>query len=359
MRIGFCGVAIFTVLTAAASAQPRAAQPACDRACLEGYMNRYLEAMLNRTVRDDLFARTVRFTENGIELPLGDEGLWYGMSGLGGYRFYVPDIETQQVALIGTVKENMANHGVNDDGGNNVAVAIRLKIVDDRITEIEQLVTRPQVQLGGRGGGARAGGAGAAAGAGARAGGAGAGRGAAPGPRAGGATATAAAPAQQTTADRVAAMGKPHPIFFETIPEAARASREDLVIAANHYFTALARHDSKGYYPFTKDCVRIENGMVSTNDCLANFTGTSLNGIVDRIRDRRFVAVDRERGNVFAFGFFDHYRINWTWQLAEIFKIENGMIRRVEAVFHQAPFGMPSGWSTYERSISEEIQSIR
>jgi hypothetical protein len=33
--------------------------------------------------------------------------------------------------------------------------------------------------------------------------------------------------------------------------------------------------------------------------------------------------------------------------------------RRVEAVFHQAPFGIPSGWSTYERSICEEIQSIR
>jgi hypothetical protein len=329
MRIGFCGVAILTVLTAAASAQTRVVQPACDRACLERYMNSYLEAMLNRTVRDDLFARSVRFTENGIELPLGDEGLWYGMSGLGGYRFYVPDIETQQVALIGTVKENMANHGVNDDQGNNVAVAIRLKIAGGRITEIEQLVARPQVQLGGRGGGARGGGA-------------------------GGAT-----PAQQSTGDRVAAMGKPHPIFFEGIPAAARASREDLVIAANHYFTALARHDSKGYYPFTKDCVRIENGMVSTNDCLANFTGTSLNGIVDRIRDRRFVAVDRERGIVFAFGFFDHYRINWTWQLAEIFKIENGLIRRVEAVFHQAPFGIPSGWSTYERSISEEIQSIR
>jgi hypothetical protein len=332
-------------------------------------MNRYLEAMLNRTVRDDLFARNVRFTENGIQLPLGDEGLWYGMSGLGGYRFYVPDVETQQVALLGTVKENMATHGVNDDQGNNVGVSIRLKIVGGLITEIEQLVTRPQVQLGGRGGGVRAGGAGAVGGAGARAGGAGAGAGAgaraggggagaAAGARAGGAAAAAATPAQQSTADRVAAMGKPHPIFFETIPESARASREDLVITANHYFTALARHDSKGYYPFTTDCVRIENGMVSTNDCLANFTGTSLNGIVDRIRDRRFVAVDRERGNVFAFAFFDHYRINWTWQLAEIFKIENGKIRRVEALFHQAPFGIPSGWSTYEQSISEGIQSI-
>ena len=52
-------------------------------------MDRYLKAMLDRTVGDDLFARNVRFTENGIQLPLGNEGLWYGMSGLGGYRFYV------------------------------------------------------------------------------------------------------------------------------------------------------------------------------------------------------------------------------------------------------------------------------
>ncbi len=27
--------------------------------------------------------------------------------------------------------------------------------------------------------------------------------------------------------------------------------------------------------------------------------------------------------------------------------------------FAQAPFGIPSGWSTYPQSISEEIQSIR
>jgi hypothetical protein len=27
------------------------------------------------------------------------------------------------------------------------------------------------------------------------------------------------------------------------------------------------------------------------------------------VRDRRFVAVDRERGIVFAFGFFDHHRV--------------------------------------------------
>jgi hypothetical protein len=319
-------------------------------------MNKYLDAMLNRTVADALFARNVRFTENGIQLPLGDEGLWYGMSGLGGYRLVVPDTETQQVAMIGTVKENMGNHGVNNDQGNNVAVAIRLKIVDSKITEVEQLAIRPQVQLGGRGGGAGAGGGaagGRGAGAGAAPGGAAAGRGAAAG-----AGAAGAQQQQQSTGDRVAAMGKPNQIFLDVIPENERASREELINTANYYFTGLARHDSKGYYPFTEGCVRFENGMNSTNDCLANFSGTSLNNIVDRIRDRRFVAVDRERGVVFSFAFFDHYRINWTWQLAELFKVEKGKIRRVEAVFHQAPFGIPSGWSTYERSISEEIQSI-
>ena len=139
MKIRLYGVAIFLMLTMAAAAQAPAKKPACDRACLQGYMDRYLKAMLDRTVSDDLFARNVRFTENGIQLPLGNEGLWYGMSGMGTYRFYVPDIDTQQVALIGSVKENMSNHGVNDDQGNNVAIAVRLKIVDGKITEVEQL----------------------------------------------------------------------------------------------------------------------------------------------------------------------------------------------------------------------------
>jgi len=347
MRIRFYGVALVFVLSTALFAQPQAKKPACDRACLQGYMDRYLKAMLDRTVSDDLFARNVRFTENGIPLPLGNEGLWYGMSGLGGYRFYVPDTETQQVAMIGAVKENMGNHGVNDDQGNNVAVAVRLKIVDAKITEVEQLAIRPAVQLGGGGGGARGGGA--------RGGGDGV---AAPAP-AGGRGAPAAGPTVLSTGDRVAAMKEPHPIYSQVIPENERASREELVTQANYYFTALARHDSKGYYPFTEGCVRFENGITTTSDCLAQFTGNSLNNIVDRIRDRRFVAVDRERGIVFSFAFFDHYRINWTWQLAELFKIEKGKIRRIEAVFHQAPFGIPSGWSTYEQSISEEIQSVR
>ncbi len=118
--------------------------------------------------------------------------------------------------------------------------------------------------------------------------------------------------------------------------------------------------------------MRFENGIQTTHlprkdpvtgkeerlGCKAQFERT-VKGIVSRIRDRRFVAVDRERGIAFAFGFFDHYNINWTWQLGELFKIEDGQIRRIEAIFLRAPFGTNSGWSTYEQGMSEEPQYIR
>jgi hypothetical protein len=310
--------------------------------------------MLANEVSPKLFARDVKFTENGIRLPLGNEGLWFGMSGRGKYKFYVPDVETQQVAFIGTVIENTQARGANTGEGNLVAIGLRLKIVGGLITEVEQLAIRPETTLGGGRGGAR----GAAAGA----RGAGGAAPAAGAPAAGGAARGAGAaptPASSGTGDRVEAMKEPHSIYRQVIPEARRPSREELVETANYYFTGLARNDGKGYYPFTADCERDENGIRTTQtNCKAQFENT-LRGVVSRIRDRRFVAVDRERGIVFAFAFFDHEQINWTWQLAELFKIENGLIRRVEAVFHRAPYGIPSGWSTFEQAMSEAIQSVR
>jgi len=315
--------AVFLALLPTVFAQPALKVP-CDRACLEKYIDRYLDAMLAHKVSPELFAKNCRFTENGVELPMGGEGLWYSMSGKGTYKFYVPDIETQQVAFIGTVKEGGQASGAKAAPGakpalpTTAAVAIRLKILDGLITEAEQLVIRPEQSLSGE------------------------------------------APASKfpPTGEAVEKMGSPHPIFAEAIPEAERPIREELVRIGNYYFAGLQRNDGKGYYPFTDDCIRYENGMLATKECKKQFE-TQLKGIVTRIRDRRFVAVDRERGIVFAFGFFDHVQINWTWQLAELFKIEKGNIRRIEAVFHRCPYGMNSGWSTYEQGMSEEIQSIR
>ena len=312
-------------LLLAAAAFPSVGLPAtpsnCNRECLEAYVDRYLDAMQAHKVSDDLFAREVKFTENGVRLPFGTEGLWYGMSGKGTYKFYVPDIETQQVAFIGTVREG----GKTTTDGNLVALALRLKIVDNRITEVEQLAIRPDIPLGGT---------------------------------------EPSSSRFARTGEAVEKMGAPHPIFREVIPEANRPSREELIKTANYYFTGLQRNDGKGYYPFTDDCERYENGIHMTNSdvqtmgCKEQFE-KALKNVVSRVRDRRFVAVDRERGIVFAFGFFDHEQINWTWQLAELFKIENGKIRRIEAVFHRAPYGINSGWSTYEQGISDQPQIVR
>lgn len=318
-------------LLCAAFASPLLAQSPdrpCDRRCLEGFVDRYLDAMVARRVDDSLFARDVRFTENGIRLPLGSEGAWHLATGRGGYRFTVPDVDTQQVAYLGTLQER----GRNADERRLAGFSLRLKIRDGRITEVEQLVSRQPISLG-------------------------------------------AGPAPATplgnTGENVEKMGAPHPRFALPIPAGEQASREQLVRIANAYFTGLQRNDGKGFYPFTDDCIRFENGIDVLANVLDPTTGqrgrmsckrqfeVALKGIVSRVRDRRFVAVDRERGIVFAFAFFDHENINWTWQLAELFRIEKGQISRIEAIFHQAPYGTPSGWSTYEQSITDVIQDVR
>ena len=330
MRMKMVVLGIFMMsLAVSAMAQPPAVKPACDRACLEGYIDKYLDAMMSKQVSPTLFARDVKFTENGVRLPLGKEGLWYGMSGKGAYKFYIPDTETQQIAFIGTVKEGGSSGGAKAAAPTIVAVAIRLKIVNGLITEAEQLAIRPEQSL-----------------------------------------TPAAKPALggfPPTGEAVDKMGSPNPIFLETIPENKRNTRDDMVRIGNYYFAALQRNDGKGYYPFTDDAVRFENGMnscgldrdgkVRPGQCRENMA--TYGPIVTRIRDRRFVAIDREKGIAFAFGFFDHDTINWTWQLAELFKIEGENIRRIEAIFHRCPYGMNSGWSTYEQGMSEEPQNVR
>jgi hypothetical protein len=326
MRMRFMVVAVILLLAPVAFAQS-AAKPACDRACLEDHVDRYLDAMMADDPSSELFARDCKFTENGVQLPLGGEGLWYSMSGRGAYRFYIPDVETRQIAFIGTVKEGAGAPAKKTPDAKPAqdtisAIALRLRIADSgKISEAEQIVIRPEISL----------------------------------------FEEEEEPSRfPPTGEAVERMGSPHKVFTEVIPEAERSSREELVKVADYYFEGLQRNDGKGYYPFTDDCERFENGMQTTQtNCKEQFESGQLANIVSRIRDRRFVAVDRERGIVFAFGFFDHVQINWTWQIAELFKIENGLIRRIEAVFHRCPYGMNSGWSTYEQGMSEEIQSIR
>ena len=316
-----------------AAAQPQediAAAQACQRTCLESYVTRYLQAMADGTVSDELFARDVRFTENGVELPLGKEGLWATTTAPGNYRLVVPDVLTQRVAALVTVFEQAGSSATGPQrDAEAVGVSLRLRIdAAGRISEVEQIAARPDRPLGPNAA-----------------------------PPSGPFSATGAA---------VEAMTAPWPGYFATVPEAERHSRAELVDMANHYFDAVERNTGKEYYPFTDDCVRYENGVVTagTPDTGARAgcreqLETTLIGAVTGIRDRRIVAVDRERGIVFAFAFFDHRNINWTWQLGELFKVENGAISRIEAIFIRGPYGMCSGWSTYAQCRSEAPQDER
>lgn len=325
-----------------------AQEGACDRACLEGYVDRYMDAMLAHRPEPSLFAPECRFTENGVQLELG-EGLWASMVGHGSYKFYVPDVETRQIAYIGTAREESADA----EGGDPVAIALRLKIRDGLITEAEQLVLRAD---------------------------------------------SAAGESFPPAGASIEKLGVPHSVYTEVIPEEERPSRREMIRTANMYFSGMQKNDGKGVYPFTNDCERLENGVQTTNvplkpgeekpdfktataysaswSCREQFESGLLH-FVSRIRDRRFVAVDRERGIVFAFAFFDHGAgqtrhfetpdgravvmgptTPWTWQIAELFKIEKGQIRRIEAVSHKCPYGMNSGWSTHERGMSDEAQIV-
>jgi len=332
----------------ATTAMPAAAQIAgvplemetrdCDRACLEAYVERYLQAMTDGAVSDDLFARNVRFTENGIEMPLGNEGLWATTVSPEGYRLVVPDVITGQVAALVTVQEVASSSATGPSREpEHVGLALRLRIDrDGKISEVEHIAARPDRPLGGGGGPSSN-----------------------PFPDIGGA---------------VHALGSPWEGYFEAVPEDERHTRAELVEVANAYFEAVERNTTNDYYPFTDDCLRLENGMIAAapeghdlgdrpafgaiQTCKGQFE-TSLVGTVTGVRDRRVVAVDIERGVVFAFAFFDHRPINWTWQLGELFKVDKGNISRIEAIFIRGPYGVCSGWSTYEQCRSEEPVDVR
>jgi hypothetical protein len=312
----------------------------CDRACLEGWVDRYFAAVVADNPSAVPLAQRVRFTENGQVLPVG-EGLWKSMKSPGKYRLAVADPEAGQIALITTVVEDNAD----PTQGTPALMALRLKVADGRITEIEQVLERnPQ------------------------------------------------------TAQRVEALGMPRAAFTTPVPAAERMSRSALIETANKYFSGMQRNDGKGDYPFSPRCDRIENGGRSTNvptpagetrpdpktargysgqwSCLEQFQ-SGLLYFVSRIRDRRYVAVDQERGIVAAFAFFDHMAGStrnftrpdgtpttggpaqpWTWEILEIFKVENNQLAEIEAFLTRPPYGMLSGWSTWEDGMSDKIQDV-
>jgi hypothetical protein len=352
---------ILAALAGGATVRAQSGSGGCDRACLEGLAERYLDAAIAHDPQLLPLAKNVKFTENGQRLILPD-GHWKTMIGKGKYRLFVTDPEAGQVAFLATIREEG-----NTPEGTAAPIAVRLRVKNREITEIETLVIRPTTPAGPR-------------------------RKAEPG----GSAAAPAAP--QGPAAAMEKWGVPDHLMTDTIPPAERMSRAGLIRVANMYFSGMEKNDGKGEYPFTDDCNRFENGTQTTNaplregqirpdpktsssysanwSCKEQFE-SGLIHFVWRIHDRRFVAVDPERGLVFSFVFFDHALGKdrtwvtsdgrtltagpvdpYTWEIAELFRIEKGKIRRIEAILTRSPYGMNSGWSSWQDGLSSRARDV-
>jgi hypothetical protein len=109
----------------------RAADTSCDRACLEGFVDQYLAALVAQDPSKLPLAKNARYTENGQELKLGD-GMWGPTVTLGTYKLYFADPQAGQVGFFGTIEEH----------GHPVIRGLRLKIENRKISEMEVIALR-------------------------------------------------------------------------------------------------------------------------------------------------------------------------------------------------------------------------
>src|ERR1700735_3090727 len=105
----------------------------CDRACLSGFVDQYLAALVAHDPSRLPFGRGVKFTENGQVLRLGD-GLWGTASGIGSYKIYAADPQAGEALYMGVLQEN----------GAPIIFCLRLKVELHRITEIETVISRKE-----------------------------------------------------------------------------------------------------------------------------------------------------------------------------------------------------------------------
>ena len=295
----------------------------CDRACLENVMNQYLAALVAHDPKRLPLSKDVMYTENAQRMELGD-GFWKTVEGRGNYTHLFADPEFGQVAFMGTMRE----------AGAPLLMSLRLRIELGRITEIESVYFRP-------GGG---------------------------GP------------------NNIADMDKykSEDIWFKSIPPAQRMSRQELIcqlpMATLRGCREMMARASTGPAPIPSQVTVIALKMelpprtfrgrptkpkdainLFSMDCLSQFK-LGIYFVVQNIHGRRFPLVDRERGVVWAHAVFDQGTVSKgtlsdgrpyefkgfnrpsSILVTEVFLIENGKIRRVEAVAPSAFYHINSPW---------------
>jgi hypothetical protein len=309
---------IVAVLLAAAAKSPKAAKGAateCDRACLEGIMSKYLDAMVAHDPSKAPLAPNVKYAQDNVPLKIG-QALWATATGLGKYRHYFADPERGDIGVI----------SVADENGTGVILIVRLRVENGLITEAEQFVAHD--------------------------------------------------PHGAAVYEK---MGAPEALWLAPIPPDQRETRAALDQAAYMYYEGLQKNDGLGVYAFTDDCRRTEDGVYTTNQPRPQNYGhsdldisdfTTLNctaqyklgflGFTTGCRHRRFLVTDVERGAVLASAYLDfdgtvkevrltdgrvwkvppYFMTPRTNQSNEAYRIEKGSIRLIEMTMYEIPFNM-------------------
>jgi hypothetical protein len=296
-HILLAGVAAAFGLAATAA---QAATPSCDSACLVGHVDRYVDAMVKQQPDSLPWAETVRYSEDGVSVKIGD-ALWGAIRDAKKPAMHAADPSTGNVAWFGIIEEH----------GDPAYLALRLKIVANKIAEVEAILSR------------------------------------------------------------TAAFGDAHPfapntIFRDELPAAGRLNRARLIGAVNAYLDTTLHKNGVGPATVAPDCVRQDNGKpvdpALGKDCgaqlkLAAFSQT------DRIRARAFPIVDEARGVVVVTGVMDFSARSDTYKttdgvshktattypesqaFVQMFKIGRGGVQRIETVYTPVPYLMPSPWT--------------
>lgn len=307
----------------------------CDRTCLEGFANKYLDAMIAHDPGKAPFAKTARYTENADEIPLSDitKGLWTTATGLTDYKFYISDTEAGQIAFVGLVS-------TKDKKDTPSLLSMRLRIQNREITEAEAIVV--DSLTGGAGG----------------------------------------------------VMAVPPVAFSQVLPSEDRVSREELLKISNLYFDSIELSNSR-IVPWHDECYRLENGMWTAGPQLpqelaahvkeqpappqtgptgetsvafargvcSEAIDSGVFALIESITPRRTPVVDVEKGVTWGVYMFNHPGVETvtmpdgstqpaayfrgepnSMPMSELFKIKGGKIRDIMAIGVIKKYKSGSGW---------------
>jgi len=262
----------------------------CGRECLRGFIDQYLDALVAHDPETLPVSEKVKFTEDCVEMGLG-EGLWENVSKVTDYRMDILDVR-KGVAI---------SHTLVEENGLPAMFALRLKIVDVKITEVETMVVRNQ---------------------------------------------------KEGMIFKPEALQEVSEAMTLEPDQSLLDNREDMIKIASLYPAGLKTGSFVTVdVPFKSDTYRFENGQLMAGPGCTFFEGCgdiksqripTLSGITHKV-----AAVDEELGIVLLrmnFGPGSTFQGDDELDVWEAFKVYGGKIHAVEAFMEVIPSGTGSGW---------------